>query len=355
MYCVKRGNKYRFFERYNINGVVKKVSVTMDRDTPQSRKKAAELLAAKKPGSTSGATFKDLREAYIKDKKVSTKMTTWGRDEGTMKRIGTKLDKIKLNRLTSGQIRQALLSLSTNPTTLNEYLKRLKTCFRWGYQNDYLDSTACIDKIARWDAPSKRDKVRGKYLERDELKAVIAAASEYHAAVIEFLALSGLRIGELIALDKTDVTDVISVTKNYDYIHDVMTTPKTEDSIRDVNVQPELAKCIAKINKISNTHRMVSGKHVPYFVVNPYGGRLSYPAFAHRFADLTEKVTGKRLTPHALRHTHTSLLAEQGVPIDTISRRLGHHDSKITREIYLHVTKNIARNDAEILSRVALL
>ena len=36
---------------------------------------------------------------------------------------------------------------------------------------------------------------------------------------------------------------------------------------------------------------------------------------------------------------------EQGINIDTISRRLGHSDSKITREIYLHVTKKLQEKE----------
>ena len=355
MYVVKRGNKYRAFERVVINGVPKKLSVTMDRDTPQARRKAAEQLLSKVPNISPNETFETVRKAYIADKKVSTKATTWGRDESTIKRIGTKLDKVKMNRLTSGLIRKSLLELSDNPTTLNEYLKRLKTFIRWAYQNDYIDDMTCVNKIKRWEEKSKREKSKYKYLEKDELKKVIAAASEFDGYIIEFLALSGLRIGEAIALDKTDITDVISVTKNYDYIHGIMTTPKTHDSMREVSIQPELQKCIEKINNLSNIHRMVSGFRSPYFIVNIHGNRLSYPGFAHRFAEVTEKVTGKRLTPHALRHTHTSLLAENGVPLQTISRRLGHHTSRITEDIYLHVTKNVKQSDAEIISKVSLL
>lgn len=51
------------------------------------------------------------------------------------------------------------------------------------------------------------------------------------------------------------------------------------------------------------------------------------------------------ITVHALRHTHASLLLEKGVSIDTISRRLGHKNSKITREIYLHVTEKLKEKD----------
>ncbi|MBO5389282.1 MAG: tyrosine-type recombinase/integrase, partial [Lachnospiraceae bacterium] len=66
-------------------------------------------------------------------------------------------------------------------------------------------------------------------------------------------------------------------------------------------------------------------------------------------------VTTKKVTPHILRHTHASLLMSQGVNIDTISRRLGHEDSKITKEIYLHVTKLLIEKDKSQIEGINLL
>lgn len=39
------------------------------------------------------------------------------------------------------------------------------------------------------------------------------------------------------------------------------------------------------------------------------------------------------------------MLAEAGVDLDTISRRLGHADSKITKEVYMHVTNKMKEHD----------
>ena len=66
-------------------------------------------------------------------------------------------------------------------------------------------------------------------------------------------------------------------------------------------------------------------------------------------------ILGKALTPHVMRHTHVSLLAESGVPLETISRRLGHSNSKITREIYLHVTQKQEQKDRERIAQISLL
>ncbi|WP_427854436.1 tyrosine-type recombinase/integrase [Desulfosporosinus metallidurans] len=45
------------------------------------------------------------------------------------------------------------------------------------------------------------------------------------------------------------------------------------------------------------------------------------------------------LTPHSLRYTHTSLLAEAGVSLPEIMERLGHKDDETTKFVYLNVTK----------------
>jgi integrase len=39
---------------------------------------------------------------------------------------------------------------------------------------------------------------------------------------------------------------------------------------------------------------------------------------------------------HTLRHTHASNLLSKGVPLPTVSSRLGHSDTNITARIYSH-------------------
>ena len=61
-----------------------------------------------------------------------------------------------------------------------------------------------------------------------------------------------------------------------------------------------------------------------------------------------EKRTGqKRVTCHGLRHTYCSLLLSQSVPIQTVSKYMGHADSSITLRVYSHFlpdTQNLALN-----------
>lgn len=44
------------------------------------------------------------------------------------------------------------------------------------------------------------------------------------------------------------------------------------------------------------------------------------------------------ITPHGFRHTHISLLLEADKPIKIVQQRVGHENSKVTMDIYAHIT-----------------
>ena len=358
MYVTQRGNKFRAWERITLpDGSVKKISVTMDRDTSQARKKAQAELAKKAAKPKSELHYDDLVELYIKYQKATLKPSTWARNEASLKRLSATFGNVVLSKMTSGFISSRLLDKTSNPGTYNEYLKRLKSMFRWAYRFDYIGSSACVDKIR----PLKEDmtesqKVADKYLEACELRIVLEATTEYYHNIFEFLALSGLRIGELMALENSDITETdIIVRKTYDHRNGVTNTPKTAAGWRYVHIQPELKQCIIRIKNRSREYRIRTGSRLPCFVISPQGGRLSYDKTNRVFRALCVRLTGKPLTLHALRHTHVALMAEAGVDLDAIARRCGHSNSSITREIYFHVTKKQAEKDAAAFDSVTIL
>ncbi|MEC3621412.1 tyrosine-type recombinase/integrase [Bacillus subtilis] len=54
-----------------------------------------------------------------------------------------------------------------------------------------------------------------------------------------------------------------------------------------------------------------------------------------------------KLTPHSLRHTHTSLLAQAEISLPQIMERLGHKDENTTKNIYLHLTKEMKKEASQ--------
>jgi integrase len=174
----------------------------------------------------------------------------------------------------------------------------------------------------------------------------------------EFLILSGFRIGEVIALNDSDVDldeREINVDKTCDPRTHVCGSTKTETSCRTVYMQDELYECCKRIKQFVRLEQVKYGYRSDIFIPRQNGSYLCYCSYYDYFGRNTEKLLGRRLTPHSLRHTHTALMAEAGVPLEAISRRLGHANSQITREVYLHVTKKMKEKERKMLRDIRLI
>lgn len=360
-----RSGRFRCVERYTdpLTGKEKKISVSIDKNTASARKAAGTILqerireAMKDP--VTETTLKELADLYLRHQEKAVKASTWRRNkfavESLVKILGE--DTI-VDRMTAGYVREKFLETGKAPGTLNEKLSRLKAMLRWGYQNDRTghDITGKLKNFH--DVPHK-EKIAEKFLSGDELHALLDAMQVKEWQLLtQFFVLSGLRFGEAAALDKADIDLkglAIHVTKTYDSANRIITTPKSLTSIRDVFTQPELVDVCRKIIAFMAERRMMYGIKSDIFFHDRTGHRIDYFAFNKYLRENTEKVIGRPLTVHALRHTHASLMFEAGVSLETISRRLGHEDSDITKEIYIHVTKKLLEQDNNQIRQVKML
>lgn len=246
-----------------------------------------------------------------------------------------------LENITAGYIRKKFIASGKENRTLNGYLKIFKTFWLWCYRNDLVQTREVFDKLSPFQDVPKKERIQDKFLETDEITALLSAMTEKRwFLVTRFLLLSGLRIGELVALDNTDVWGkYIRVSKTYDANNKVITDAKTFDSKRDVFIQAELRQVIEEIREYTAWQADVFGYETDIFFPDVDGDRLKYYTFRKYLEETSERVLHRRVTPHTLRHTHCSMLASAGYPLEEISARLGHSDSRITKEIYLHRMK----------------
>lgn len=63
---------------------------------------------------------------------------------------------------------------------------------------------------------------------------------------------------------------------------------------------------------------------------------------------------GKDVTPHTLRRTCGSWLAQAGVPIQAISALLRHSDIRVTDQVYAHLSQDSLRETAAVLDMEAV-
>lgn len=363
-----KNGKYKFIERYPdfITGKTKRVSVTLEKDTARNRKLAQAALQCKIEKAlckeeSKGITLEKLVESYRKDQKRTVKSSTYRRNYHACNTLLDLLGKDSLvDRLTAGYIRERFLASKKESGTLNEHLKRLKALIRWGYKNDYVSDIRYLDKIEPFKDKSRKEKVQDKFLETTELSLLLKEMNVPRwRNLTEFLALSGLRFGEAVALTNNDIDykqRVIIVSKTYDVVNEVCTTPKTLCSTREVYMQDELLQLCHEIQRFNLKFRDYTG-YVPHnlFLESSNGDYIRFYTYNKYLKENSERILGRKITAHALRHTHASLLMQNGVDKDTISRRLGHENSRITEEIYLHVTKELKRLDQERLADIQLL
>ena len=91
------------------------------------------------------------------------------------------------------------------------------------------------------------------------------------------------------------------------------------------------------------------------FFPEPTGERLSYYSYTKYLRETSERFLNRRITPHTLRHTHCSMLAAKGMNLEAISARLGHDDSKVTKEIYLHRMEELKEKENRQLDQIRLM
>ena len=68
---------------------------------------------------------------------------------------------------------------------------------------------------------------------------------------------------------------------------------------------------------------------------------------------LSKVLRNEGLNAHSFRHTHTTILAENGVPAKAIAGRLGHADATITQNLYAHNTEKL--QEIAVISFVKIL
>lgn len=144
---------------------------------------------------------------------------------------------------------------------------------------------------------------------------------------------SGIREGELLALDPTDFLQegddyYIDISKNYQVVKGVeyILTPKKPKSIRKIAIPKFLYE--EAMGYISKLYGNAPDERIFYFGKN----YLLYEI--KRIAALAGL---DPIRVHDLRHSHASLLIEMGFNILMISQRLGHEKVETTWRTYAHL------------------
>lgn len=191
------------------------------------------------------------------------------------------------------------------------------------------------DPSRRVDAP-KRGRPLPKVLSRDEVDAIIAAASAKDGAqglrigcVVELIYASGLRISELTALP------LAALARDPAYL--MVTGKGGKDRLAPLNNAARTAvKAYLEVRKTFLPKGDLANPWL--FPSRGKAGRMT----PRRFAQLLDEAAADagidpaRVSPHVLRHAFATHLLEGGADLRVVQKLLGHADIATT-QIYTHV------------------
>lgn len=354
--------KYRMPYTDKLTKKKKTISIVLEKQSASNYKYAKRVLEERLDDmlmevEVKNITLGRLCELYFDEKARTLKESTLKRNKATLGRLTAWMgEDVYINELPVAYIKKVISEHSEENHTYNEYLTRFKAMLNWAFMNDYLADRRVIDKLKAL-PDNKQERIEDKYLEKEELQALLDASKDcpHWHYLIHFMALSGLRVGEALVLKDSDVDDYIHITSTYQITTNKIGSPKTNSSTRDVYVRQELKALIKDIRKWMREYTFEHGIRTDLFICNSKGKYLEYYSFNKYLVELSERTIGKKITTHALRHTAASLLIADGVPLETVSRMLGHEGSKVTKRIYLHMTKTLQERDNKYLDMAKVL
>lgn len=285
-------------------------------------------------------------------------------------------DNINIKSITRSQYQEALIDMSSELAfeTRKGIHSTGRMIFKYAMREEIIKKDPSEFAIV----PKPKENIINqlpKYFEKEEL-AKFLELTKHRGLLNDYpfyltLAYTGMRIGEACVLKWADVdfkNQSISIKGTLDNPTDLsghynIVPPKTKTSYRTIDIDETLTKELERLKAIQNEFKMMYRNvyHDGDFVFgrmdrsNRNGKRghfFGYPpkrrTMEKRMDRLMEMMGANvSLTPHSLRHTHASLLAEAGVSLEAIQDRLGHRDDATTKLIYMHVTKTVKRQAAD--------
>ena len=233
------------------------------------------------------------------------------------------------------------LSANSVNAVISVIQSSLKTAYLLGLTKEY-----AADKL-------KRPKLKEKPVEcftlaeQKQIEQAILNGKKDKLYGILLCLYSGLRIGELIALQWSDIDftkGILTVSKS---CHDgknglIIDEPKNATSHRVIPLPRQLLPILKAIKKKSDSP----------FVVSANGKSVFVRSYQRSFELLLKKLNIPHKGFHSLRHTFATRAIECGMDVKTLSEILGHKNPTVTLNRYAH---SLMEHKADMMNKLGKL
>ena len=364
MWMTERNGKFRYFERYKdpYTEKYKIVSITLYSKSRQAQKEAQLILNRKIQNKLTeipteklvrGITFNKLANEWLVVYKKQVRNSTFDSTKSIVKKLLEVLPPdVLVSNMTPALISSVLEKLLYDDkyNLSNKYVQivksKLGSMLHYATTKNYILSNPVNEAKVSWKQKTTAPKIKDKFLEKEELDTLLEYSYKRnlrYALLIEWLYLTGMRIGEALALDWSDIivrSDkyIVSVTGTLEYKNIAISEQyksdqtKTAAGMREITLPSAGVTIYEKLKALNYDNGD--------FIFQTSTGSVIQPSSFNRFLRKAKNDLGidKPVSSHIFRHTHISKLAELGVPLYVIQNRVGHDSSDITKKIYLHVT-----------------
>ena len=313
-------------------------------------------------------TVKKLFEEYTAAKQHEVRETTFDKSCRILKQhIISPLESVKIDKLTAPVLQQWKLEIERkelSTRTKKNIYSEFRAMLNWAVKMEYL-STNPLTRVGNFKSPLEIVKEMDYYT-ADEFKSFIREArneaekAEHKGDFFQwnyyvFFAIAfymGMRKGEINALQWSDIKDKrISVTKSlFQKLkgEDRITPPKNKSSIRTMQIPQPLSEILAEHKERC---KGIEGFSEKALVCG--GIRALRDSSVDKANEKYARLAGvKKIRVHDFRHSHASLLANEGINIQEVARRLGHADIKMTWQTYSHLYPREEERAVAVLNKI---
>ena len=280
-------------------------------------------------------TFQNLYEIYMEDMAARLKESTLLTKKAVLQThilpfFGSK----PINEIKASDVRRWQAKLMSSPNNYSQtYLKKINTELNSiiNYAKRFYDLNTNPCGKAGTIGKAKAEEM--DYWTYDEYIAFREGVKDKSLSYIcfEVLYWTGMREGELLALSPADIdldNKTISINRTYQRIEgkDVFTSPKTRKSKRKIPIPDFLCQ---ELSDYIQSRYMLDADERLFPVTKSY--------LSHEMIRGCKNTGVKKIRIHDIRHSHASLLINQGCDALMLADRLGHEKVSTTLNTYSHL------------------
>ena len=273
--------------------------------------------------------------------------------------IRPKLGSVPLNKLTMNDLQQFFNWMRKDGRTLHRETRggglsdnMVRNCHslcRRALEKAVAERLIVKNPIEECKAPPIRRKEM-QLLTREELQRLLIQAKDegyYEVFLLELT--TGLRVGELMALQWDDLnfkTGELRIERQVYRTKEelLIQEPKTKASIRTVILPPPVVEALKEYKKTVSSQWMFPSP-------KKEDAPLAPAAASHRLSKILSHAGCKKVRFHDLRHVFATNALEHGMDVKTLSTIIGHVSSATTLNVYAHVTSDMQRQAAARIDR----